>query len=77
MINHITTESNGTLIVEKIKNIGPHYVKTLRLWREAFMDKFDSKIMPALMEEHPNMTEKDIEVFQRKWEVSCSSGCWR
>ncbi|KAJ4392641.1 hypothetical protein N0V85_006914 [Neurospora sp. IMI 360204] len=68
LINHITTESNGTLIVEKIKNIGPHYVKALRLWREAFMDQFDSVIVPALMKEHPSMTEKDVEVFQRKWE---------
>lgn len=68
MVNHITTESRGTLIVEKIENIGSHYVKTLRLWREAFMDRFDSLIAPALMEQHPGMTEKDIDVFQRKWE---------
>ncbi|KAK3485801.1 cyclopropane-fatty-acyl-phospholipid synthase [Neurospora hispaniola] len=68
LINHITAESNGTLIVEKIKNIGPHYVKALRLWREAFMDKFDSRIAPALMEDHPGMTKTDVEVFKRKWE---------
>ncbi|EAA32979.3 hypothetical protein GE21DRAFT_6719 [Neurospora crassa] len=68
LINHITTESNGTLIVEKIKNIGPHYVKALRLWREAFMNRFDSVIVPALMVEHPSLTETDVEVFKRKWE---------
>ncbi|KAK1775716.1 Mycolic acid cyclopropane synthetase-domain-containing protein [Copromyces sp. CBS 386.78] len=68
LINHITNESNGTLIVEKIENIGPHYVKALRLWREAFMDKFDCVIVPALKEMHPCMTAKDVEVFQRKWE---------
>lgn len=75
MINHITNESNGTLIVEKIENIGSHYVKALRLWREAFMSKFDSVIVPALMKDHPYMTEKDVEVFQRKWEVSRFPGC--
>lgn len=76
LINHITAESNGTLIVEKIKNIGPHYVKALRLWREAFIGKFDSRIAPALMEDHPGMTKTDVEVFKRKWEVSYSSGDW-
>ncbi|KAK3949973.1 Mycolic acid cyclopropane synthetase-domain-containing protein [Pseudoneurospora amorphoporcata] len=68
LINHITNESKGTLIVENIKNIGPHYVKTLKLWREAFMDKFDCVIVPALKKMHPCMTAKDVKVFRRKWE---------
>ncbi|KAJ4294745.1 hypothetical protein N0V88_004979 [Collariella sp. IMI 366227] len=68
VINHITIQSRGTLMVEKIENIGAHYARTLRLWRERFLAKFESKIRPALMREHPDMTAKTVEVFRRKWE---------
>jgi cyclopropane-fatty-acyl-phospholipid synthase len=69
LLNHITTESKGTLIVERVENIGGHYAKTLRLWKEKFLDNFDTKIRAALRREHPRMTEEEIEVFRRKWEV--------
>jgi cyclopropane-fatty-acyl-phospholipid synthase len=71
LLNHISTESKGTLVVERVENIGGHYAKALRLWKEKFMENFDSKIRPALKMDHPNMTQEDVEVFQRKWEVSC------
>jgi cyclopropane-fatty-acyl-phospholipid synthase len=58
------------LIIERIENIGGHYARTLRLWRERFLANFDSKIKPALTRENPNWTEGDVEVFRRKWEVS-------
>lgn len=60
------------LIVDAILNIGGHYAKTLRLWREKFIESFDSRIRPALLDEHEGMSEKDAEVFRRKWEVRCS-----
>lgn len=69
LLNHIAIESKGTLIVEKIENIGGHYAKTLRLWREDFLEYFDATIRPALKEEHPDMDERSTEVFRRKWEV--------
>lgn len=72
LLNHITTESKGTLIVEKVENIGGHYARTLRLWKEAFLQNFDSQIRPALKREHPDMSEEGIDVFRRKWEVSRS-----
>jgi cyclopropane fatty-acyl-phospholipid synthase-like methyltransferase len=56
--------------VEKIENIGGHYSKTLRLWKEQFLANFDSKIRLALKKEHEGMTDEEIEVFKRKWEVS-------
>ena len=34
------------------------------------MDKFDSVIAPALKQKRPHMTEEDVEVFRRMWEVS-------
>ena len=60
------------LIPETIENIGPHYAKTLRLWRQNFMQNFNSKIRPALLAEHSEggkkMNEEDVELFKRKWE---------
>lgn len=69
LINHITTASKGTLIVERVENIGGHYAKTLRLWKENFRDRFDREIRPALTKEHPEMTTDEIEVFRRTWMV--------
>ncbi|OTB01121.1 hypothetical protein M426DRAFT_323768 [Hypoxylon sp. CI-4A] len=77
LLNHISKESRGTLIVERVENIGGHYAKTLRLWREKFLSNFESKIRPALKEEHPQMTQQEIEVFRRKWEyyfTYCEAG---
>lgn len=69
LLNHISKESEGTLIVEKVENIGGHYAKTLRLWKENFLKDFQSKIRPCLQTKHQNMTEEEIEVFRKKWEV--------
>ncbi|KKY35433.1 putative cyclopropane-fatty-acyl-phospholipid synthase [Diaporthe ampelina] len=68
LIDHISKESEGTLVVEKVDNIGGHYAKTLRLWRESFMNNFESKIRPALLKKHGDMTEEGVAVFRRKWE---------
>lgn len=70
LLNHISKTSDGTLIVEKVENIGGHYAKTLRLWRENFLLVFDDTIRPALQNEHEDMTEEEMDVFRRKWEVS-------
>ena len=66
--------SQPRLIPESIENIGPHYAKTLRLWRQNFMQSFNSKIKPALLAEHESdrrgkgMSEEDVDLFKRKWE---------
>jgi len=78
------------LIPESIENIGPHYAKTLRLWRQNFMQNFQLKIKPALLAEHEGdhnvrkeqggsgrMSEEDVETFRRKWEyyfAYCEAG---
>ncbi|KAJ9148956.1 Cyclopropane-fatty-acyl-phospholipid synthase [Pleurostoma richardsiae] len=77
LLNHISKESAGTLIVERVENIGGHYAKTLRLWREQFLANFDEKIRPALRKEHQGMSDEEIEVFLRKWEyyfTYCEAG---
>lgn len=63
----INKGSEGTLVVEKIENIGGHYAKTLRLWREEFEHNFQARIRPSLMVEHAEMGDKEVEVFRRKW----------
>lgn len=70
LVGSIERGSKGTLVVDAILNIGGHYAKTLRLWRDKFERHFDSKIRPALMDEHEGMTERDVNLFRRKWEVS-------
>lgn len=64
--------SQGQLIVDAIQNIGPHYAKTLRLWRQAFLHNFDSSIAPALLRRSAKVTMKDVATFKRKWEVGDS-----
>ncbi|OAA68325.1 cyclopropane-fatty-acyl-phospholipid synthase [Niveomyces insectorum RCEF 264] len=77
LLNHISKESAGTLIVESVENIGGHYAKTLRLWREKFLANFETTIRPALKKEHSGMADDEIEVFRRKWEyyfTYCEAG---
>ncbi|KAK7431384.1 hypothetical protein QQZ08_002155 [Neonectria magnoliae] len=77
LLNHITQKSQGTLIVENVENIGGHYAKTLRLWKENFLEAFEGKIRPALIREHPDMSQEEIQVFQKKWEyyfTYCEAG---
>ncbi|KAK5658221.1 hypothetical protein OQA88_2196 [Cercophora sp. LCS_1] len=77
LLNNITKESKGTLIVEKVENIGGHYSKALRLWKEEFLNNFEGRIRPALKREHPEMTDEAINVFRRKWEyyfTYCEAG---
>ena len=70
----INSGSKGTLIVDRIDNIGGHYAITLRIWREQFLANFDTEIAPALRrrakQDGKQMLEDDTLVFKRKWEVS-------
>ncbi|KAK7469372.1 hypothetical protein VKT23_003847 [Stygiomarasmius scandens] len=64
--------SKGTLTVDSVTNIGPHYARTLREWRRRFLAKFDSVVVPALQKEYPEVMSgprgpAEIEVFKRKW----------
>ena len=70
LVSSINAGSKGLLVVDSIENIGPHYAKTLRLWKEKFMMNFDDRIRPALLAEHQGMTDADAALFRRKWEVS-------
>lgn len=75
LISTLTQATNGSLIVDSVTNIGPHYARTLREWRDRFEDTFESDIVPALRKAYPeSMSSGDekeereaIEVFRRKW----------
>ena len=69
LLGHIHRQSKGTLTLERLENIGGHYTKALRLWREDFLSEFDETIRPALIKSHPTMSEESVEAFRRKWEV--------
>lgn len=72
LVGNIERGSKGHLVVDGILNIGGHYAKALRLWKEKFEHNFDSVIRPALLSEHKGMTGRDVELFKRKWQVGCN-----
>ncbi|RKO88110.1 Mycolic acid cyclopropane synthetase-domain-containing protein [Blyttiomyces helicus] len=71
LTNGIYEGSAGNLIVDRIDNIGPHYAKALRLWREKFLASFDRIASQGGMEHVYD------DVFKRKWEfyfAYCEAG---
>ncbi|KAH7394907.1 Mycolic acid cyclopropane synthetase-domain-containing protein [Phaeosphaeria sp. MPI-PUGE-AT-0046c] len=70
LVSSIQTASAGSLVVDSIENIGPHYAKALRLWREAFLDNWEGRIKPQLIKEKKDdgMDDEGAEVFKRKWD---------
>lgn len=69
LVSSINSGSKGKLVVEEILSFGGHYIKTLQCWRENFLANFNTMIVPALRKEHPRMTDADLEIFKRKWNV--------
>lgn len=70
LVGSIDQGSKGKLIVEEIKSVGAHYSKALRCWNQKFQENFERLIVPALQKSHPKMSDGEMEVFRRKWEVS-------
>jgi len=70
LITAITSGSNGSLVVDAVENIGPHYSKALRLWRESFLNNWEESIKPQLLLEKKDegMDNEGAEVFKRKWD---------
>ncbi|KAI9103298.1 Mycolic acid cyclopropane synthetase-domain-containing protein [Phlyctochytrium arcticum] len=71
LVDAVYQGSKGNLILDETRNIGPHYAKALRIWREKFMENCDK-----IAKEH-NLEDKYDEVFKRKWEyyfAYCEAG---
>lgn len=74
LIDAATKGAKGSLILDTVHSIGPHYARTLREWRQRFEQHFDEKIRPALLDDHaeirhlsPSEKQKQVEIFKRKW----------
>ncbi|KAH8800334.1 cyclopropane-fatty-acyl-phospholipid synthase [Xylogone sp. PMI_703] len=84
ILDSIHSGSHGSLETRTVQSIGPHYAKTLRLWREKFQANWENEIKPLLLQrkredrssKRRGETEKEREmrfewemgVFKRKWE---------
>ncbi|KAJ4481962.1 CFS1-like protein [Lentinula aciculospora] len=78
LLQTLTSGSRGTLTVDSISNIGPHYARTLREWRKRFLQRFEEVVVPALQREYPDVmgmkgkdskqaerARNEVEVFKR------------
>eukprot|EP00842_Homolaphlyctis_polyrhiza_P003977 jgi/Hompol1/4580/HPOL_003729-RA len=73
LVEAVNQGTQGRLMIDIIDNVGPHYAKALRLWREQFVANFDKVVANS------SESEKAIydEVFLRKWEyyfAYCEAG---
>ncbi|KAF7940578.1 uncharacterized protein EAE98_000705 [Botrytis deweyae] len=66
IIERLEAGSTGSLELESVQSIGPHYVRTLRLWRENFVQNWD-ETKHLYMKERGDMTLLDLQTFQRRW----------
>ncbi|RFU29051.1 hypothetical protein B7463_g7292, partial [Scytalidium lignicola] len=66
LVTSIHAGSKGSLEIETVQNIGPHYIRTLQCWKENFERNWGS-IRASYVEKHKDATEEDIEAFRRRW----------
>ena len=74
LVDAATAGSDGSLILDTVVSIGPHYSRTLREWCRRFEKNFDEVIRPALLRDHEEIRklpdaekEREVEVFRKKW----------
>lgn len=62
--------SGGSFVPDRLINLGGHYSKCLREWRENFAANFESLIAPAMISSNPSISPAELEQFKRKFIVS-------
>lgn len=76
LVNGMTAGSQGTMVLQSVDSIGPHYARTLREWRRRFEASFEGEggIRQALLRDHEQIRnlpkqqqEAEVDVFRRKW----------
>lgn len=76
LVNGMTEGSQGTMVLQSVDSIGPHYARTLREWKRRFEASFEGEggIRQALLRDHSairglpdKQQEAEVEVFRRKW----------
>ncbi|KAF2263054.1 cyclopropane-fatty-acyl-phospholipid synthase [Lojkania enalia] len=71
LLSSIQTGSKGALEIESVQSIGPHYIRTLRLWAEKFEQNWPNikeKYIEAKKQEGQMLKETELEAFRRRWE---------
>ncbi|KAI8815452.1 Mycolic acid cyclopropane synthetase-domain-containing protein [Cladochytrium replicatum] len=71
LVDAVFKGSKGELVVDLVDNIGPHYAKALRLWREEFTENYDRVVAETGLQDIYD------DVFRRKWEfyfAYCEAG---
>ncbi|KAI1324703.1 methoxy mycolic acid synthase [Xylariaceae sp. FL0255] len=67
--------SKGDLIPDQFLNIGGHYSKCLREWKNNFVNSFEDRIRPALMKKKSGIDCSDDRELQKKFYFSfCEAG---
>ncbi|KAL7949322.1 cyclopropane-fatty-acyl-phospholipid synthase [Trichoderma barbatum] len=66
LLTSIHDGSRGTLEVETVQSIGPHYIRTLQCWKENFDENWET-IRQDFVSKNPNATELTIEAYRRQW----------
>ncbi|EJT98537.1 CFS1-like protein, partial [Dacryopinax primogenitus] len=66
LLTTLNSGSHGRLVVESVGNIGPHYSRTLREWRQRFLTSFESVVISELRQQY-GVGRAECDSFQRKW----------
>ncbi|KAL5363529.1 Mycolic acid cyclopropane synthetase-domain-containing protein [Aspergillus floccosus] len=66
LIDCLSRGSGRRLELDSLEDIGKHYVKTLRLWREKFIANWDS-IQTSFIIKYGPKTKPEMEALRRRW----------
>lgn len=68
LLTSIHNGSRGSLEVEAVQSIGPHYIRTLQCWKENFDANWET-IRQEFVSKNPDATDLEIEAYRRQWVV--------
>ncbi|KAL4893083.1 Mycolic acid cyclopropane synthase [Aspergillus ambiguus] len=66
LVDCLSRGSGMTLELDSLEDIGNHYVKTLRLWREKFISNWDF-IQSRFIIKYGLRTHHEMEALKRRW----------
>ncbi|KAJ2584172.1 hypothetical protein IWW49_005080 [Coemansia sp. RSA 1797] len=72
-ITAATTGSHGQLMVESVTNFPDHYARTLRVWRERFLNRFD-EIQASTTPKNPQLLLQERNLASEPENASLNSG---
>ncbi|PHH62988.1 hypothetical protein CDD81_6413 [Ophiocordyceps australis] len=66
LLRSIHDGSGGTLEIDSVQSIGPHYIHTLQCWRQNFLHNWE-RIRQDFVTRSQEASEQDIEAYRRRW----------